>query len=231
MDIKSISCNEYVKNLLLLSNWTIIPVKFSNDERIHLAPIDSINLILLHSKISVELQNLFAKLNLPFLARSDFPILKNIVVNLDDLKDLLNIFNFICNNNIDLIKSLNKEERSNFLKYLTSKLKKYDKGYEINKQQIVRLKLFENAFGEIISIENKTAIIIDRNIPLDGLQQIFPSAKYYLAYRNEYMNDIYQMLGIEMFTQNMYLNGSSVRVDRRDFSKSVDCGNGHYYCW
>ncbi len=21
------------------------------------------------------------------------------------------------------------------------------------------------------------------------------------------------------------------KVDRKDFSRSVDCGNGHYYCW
>ena len=205
-DIKSNSCNEYVKiRLLLLANWTIIPVKFNNDEKIHLAPINSINLILLHFRTSsLELQNLFAKLNLPFLARPDFPILRNIVVNLDDLKDLLNIFNFICNKKIDLIKNLKKEERSNFLTYLTSKLIKYEKDYGINKQQIVRLKLFENAFDEIISIENKTVIIIDSNIPLNGLQEVFPSTNYYLAYKDEYLNNIYLMLGIETFNLNEF---------------------------
>ena len=88
----------------------------------------------------------------------------------------------------------------------------------------MRLSLFENAFGEIISIENKTAIIIDRNIPLDGLQQIFPSANYCLAYRNEYMNDIYQMLGIEIFTQNQFYEKY---IDLLNVNLSFENKNNH----
>ena len=125
---KNIDYREYVQNrLLLLSKWAIIPIKFDNDKKIHLAPIDSLSLILLERTTTAitsrELKNLFGKLNLPFLARSDFPILRKIVVNLDDLKDLLNVFNFVCNNNGDLIKTLNNEERNNFLKYLIIKIK------------------------------------------------------------------------------------------------------------
>ena len=69
---------------------------------------------------------------------------------------------------------------------------------------MLRLKLFENVFGEIISIENKTSIIIDRNIPLNGLQQLFPSTNYYVAYNDNYLKDVFDILDIKALDVNEF---------------------------
>ena len=191
--------------LSTLSMWTLIPVKFKNNKKIYLAPISSLNMILIDESYHFgksPLETLFGSLNLPFIANSEIWLLAQICVNLNDLNDLLKFFNYICNKNIDLIKMLNSNECYEILKYFVDKLDSPIKNknlFEEQKLQIMSLKLFENAFGEIISVNNKTAIIINRRIPLNGLKQIFPINAYYLAYERNDGENIYRTLSMKTY--------------------------------
>ena len=184
------------------SNWAIIPVIFErNDKKIYLAPIESIDLVL-GDKIDSEmpLVNEFNELNLPYLARRSLMALKNAVINLNTLGDLLEILNYLRWYDIDIIEKLKKKKRNNFLNYLINKLKqidKKDKEFKVKKNQIMSLNLFENVFGEIMSIQDKTSIIIDKSIPLVGLDRLFPSNKYYLAFDDQEI--LKETLGIDSY--------------------------------
>ena len=216
------------EHLYNLSRWALIPVKFSNNEKILLAPINSLNLILTdircyNDKSISKAEVLFSSLNLPFIARYDFPLLTSISMNCHNLEHLSSIFNFIIINKIELINALSSKERFEYLKYLTSQLCEYITDYEDIKK-IMSLKLFENLFGEIISIERKTSIIIDSEIPLNGLQQVFPSSTYFLTYAREDSQDIYKKLKKETCNVQTFYEENLFKLNR---SLSFQDKNAH----
>ena len=189
-----------------LSTWTLIPVMFKNNKKIYLAPINYLNMILFDESYcfgkSQLSEILFDRLKLPIIANSDLRLLSSICVNLNELNELLNFFNFICDKNIDMIKRLNSNECYEILKCLIDKLDsplKNETSFEVQKHQIMCLKLFKNAFDKTISVNDKTTIIINRRIPLNGLQQIFPSNAYYLAYERDHGESIYKTLSMKTY--------------------------------
>ena len=90
----------------------------------------------------MPLVNEFNELNLPYLARRSLMALKNAVINLNTLGDLLEILSYLRWYDIDIIEKLKKKKRNNFLNYLINKLKqidKKDKEFKVKKNQIMSL--------------------------------------------------------------------------------------------
>ena len=208
---------DQLKKLALLSNWAIIPIRFSNNEKIFAAPIGCLSLILFENNekenMRTELKSVFDSLNLPFLAISHIQLLNSIAVNLKTvaLDEVLNI----CDQ-IDIVTNLDTIARKRFLEYLVSSSSNDDN----NNNSILRIKslpLFENIFGEMMSIRNKTAIIMKRvNIPLDGLQEIFSSKKYYLAW-NEHSDSFYEDLELDVYDFNSFYGTYLGHLNRMNY--------------
>ena len=191
---------DIISHLYVLSEWSLIPIQFSNDKNIYIAPIGSLSLILHNEdyEITKELRNLFNSLNLPCLAPIGLPLLNTIAVDLKKFSDLLDIFQLICDRKVDILKNLDPEKRRDFLIYLTNHLKcvrqKELPGY---KNRILSLSLFQNVFDELMPIYNKNVIILHKDIPINGLQQVFPSANYFVCKNDESFKDIYSMFAFK----------------------------------
>ena len=162
-----------------ISNWAIIPVEYQDS--LYLAPLRAAKTIYnkyFTSRYSIhkDLINIFEEFNLPVLEKSFKDTLTDIVIDLRKSDDIFKSISLLTSQyDHNPIKNVKKSTRKKFIETFSGMV-----NTNMEQKLFLSLKIFENLFGEIISIESKTVITLHEKIPLDGLEKIFFRSNYFI---------------------------------------------------
>jgi sacsin len=190
---KEISQIDVFSFLIEIHSWAIIPIKFQGSQ--YLAPLKAAKLI--YNKYGIDkneavhkdLIDMYESCNLPILEESFKDILKLFTIDLKKIDDILISINLVSKHHQDRIIKIDTSIRNSFIRQLNGLIKT-----EKDRQLFYSTIMFENAFGEIFSIDDKIVIKLDDKIPIDGLQKIFCRKKYFInknySFKNHHMEFI-----------------------------------------
>ena len=125
--------------------------------------------------VHVDLIDMYESCDLPILEEAFIGIMKSFVIDLKKVDDILISINLVSHHHQDRIKKIDRSIRNKFISYLNNGLINTE-----NKKLFYSTIIFENVFGEILSIENKDILTLDSKIPIDGIQKIFCSKNFFI---------------------------------------------------
>ena len=169
--------------------------------------------------VHVDLIDMYESCDLPILEEAFIGIMKSFVIDLKKVDDILISINLVSHHHQDRIKKIDRSIRNKFISYLNNGLINTE-----NKKLFYSTIIFENVFGEILSIENKDILTLDSKIPIDGIQKIFCSKNFFINSKpgqNLWFDSFYKQ---HFINSNYSLGGKNLWFDSfyKEYIKSLD---------